>query len=114
MITNFVEIINARLALGAIDATYGVQFLYETVTGRTWEFDRNSDAVGQNITKRTGRIKVFFNPIEDTMVFNEDAKRPRTYIMSIEKAREIYKLLTREQTPNYWFALDMAHQAEIA
>ena len=112
MVTNFVEIINARLILGAVDATYGVQFLYETATGRTWEFDPNSDAIGQNITKRTGRIKVFFNPVENTMAFPEDASRPHAYVMSIENARNIYKLLTAEHTPNYWFALDMANIAE--
>ena len=112
MVTKFVEIINASLAIGAIDATYGVQFFHETKVGKTWEFDPNSDAVGQYTSCRTGRIKVFFNPVEDTMSFLEDANRPRAYIMSIEKARELYKLLTRN--PQYWYALDMANLAEQA
>lgn len=110
MVTKFVEIIDAALAIGGKDATYGVQFLYETVTGRTWEFNRMSDAVGQNITKRTGRIKVSFNPIESTMAFPEDANRPRSYVMSIENARKIYKFLVKGESPSYWFALDMANQ----
>ena len=112
MVTKFVEIINAALAVGGIDATYGVQFFYETNVGKTWEFDPNSDAVGQYTSRRTGRIKVFFNPIEDTMSFPEDAKRARAYVMPIEKARELYKLLTRN--PQYWYALDMANLAEKA
>ena len=111
MITKFVEIIPACLAIGAIDATYGVQFFYEIEVGKTWEFNPNSDAVGQYTSRRTGRIKVFFNPVENTMAFPEDAKRARAYVMPIEKARELYKLLTNGRNPNYWFALDMANLA---
>lgn len=107
MITKFVEIIPAALALSGADATYGVQFFYEVKLGRAWEFDPNSDAI-QNVSKRTGRIKVAFNPILSTMAFPEDANRPTQYVLPIEKARELYKKLTADYTPNYWFALDMA------
>ena len=112
MTIKYVEIVPARLAIGGIDATYGVQFSYETKVGKTWEFDSNSDAVGQYASRRTGRIKVFFNPVEDTMAFPEDANRARAYVMSIEKARELYKLIT--STTQYWYALDIAYQAEKA
>lgn len=111
MVTKFIEIIPARIAIGATDATYGIQFAYEVIEGKTWEFDPNSDAVGQYKTKRTGRIKVFFNPVENTMKFPEDAGRPRAYVMSIEKARDMFKFLTNGRNPNYWFALDMANLA---
>lgn len=111
MVTKFVEIINAALALQAADATYSVQFYHETKTGRAWEFDPNSDAI-QTVSKRTGRIKVAFSPVIGTMAFVEDASRPTQYVMSIEKARELYKKLTAAYTPNYWFALDCADYAE--
>ena len=111
MVTKFVEIEKARLAIGAIDATYGVQFLYEVHYGRIWEFDQNSDAIGQNCTVRTGNIKVFFKPIENTMAFPEDANRGRAYLMTIEKARDFYQFLIK-RNPQYWFALDMAREAE--
>ena len=110
MVTKYFEVINARLCIGAKDATYGVQFAYETLVGKTWEFDPNSDAIGQTTSKRTGKMKVFFNPVENTMKFPEDAKRPRAYVMSIEKAREVYKLLTT--SPQYWYALDTASYSE--
>jgi len=111
MTKNYVEIIPAALAIGAEDATYGVQFFYETMVGKTFEFNPMSDAVGQTVSKRTGRIKVLFNPILSTMVFPEDDAREKEYVMSIEKARDLYKLLTRNNTPKYWFALDMASYA---
>ena len=111
MVTKFVEIEKAALCIDAIDAAYGVQFLYEVHCGRTWEFTPNSDAIGQNRTVRTGNVKVFFNPVESTMAFPVDASRPRAYVIPIEKARELYKLLT-SRVIQYWFALDMASQAE--
>lgn len=111
MVTKFVEIINAALALQAADATYSVQFYYETKSGRAWEFDPNSDAI-QTVSKRTGRIKVSFNPVINTIAFVKDANRPTQYVMNIEKARELYKKLTAAYTPNYWFALDCADYAE--
>ena len=107
MVTKFVEIFNANLALQGADAIYGVQFYYEVKFGHAWEFDRNSDAI-QTVSKRTGRMKVSFNPAVSSMTFPEDASRPTDYVMSIEKARKLYKLLTADHTPQYWFALDMA------
>lgn len=111
MVTKYEEIVEARLVVEGSDATYGVQFSREMQEGKTWEFDRNSDAVGQRIRKNTGRIQVLFNPIKRTMKFPEDANRPCTYVMPIEKARDIFKLLSVGNNTSYWFALDMANIA---
>ena len=111
MTINYTEIINAALALQSADATYGVQFYRELEEGWAYEFNPYTDAV-QKTARRTGRIKVAFNPIRSTMAFPEDANRPTQYVMSIEKARELYKKLTAACTPNYWFALDPASYAE--
>lgn len=112
MVTKYREIVNARLCVGAEDATYAVQFAYETLVGKTWEFDPNSDAIGQYTSRRTEKIKVFINPVEDTMSFPEDAKRPRAYVMSIEDARIFYKFI-RNKEPHFWFALDMASYGKL-
>lgn len=111
MTTNFVEIIDARLTVEATDAVYGVQFFKEILSGKTWEFDRMSDAVGQTKKVEGKRMRVVFNPVESSMKFPEDAARGRAYVMSVEAARRLYAKLRDEQT-QYWFALDTANIAE--
>ena len=106
------EITNARLIVCAEDAQYMVHFNREYNHGKTWEFDMNSDAVGQYETHKTGKILVSFEVNEDTMVFPEDAGRRHDYIMPIDDAREFYKFIRRVE-PHYWFAIDMAFQGEL-
>ena len=100
------EITKAAMAIGATDGTYGVQFFQECWKGKTWEFDPMSDAVGQVKTEPTGNMVVVFNPVESTMTMPEDLNRKTEYVMSVENARELYKVL--RTNPQYWFALDMA------
>lgn len=107
----YVEVMKARLAISADDATYGVQFEKEWLKGKTWEFDPMSDAVGQYVSEPTNKMRVSFNAIKETMIFPEDANRRLEYIMSIENARELYRFL-RDKKPNFWFALDMAYHGE--
>lgn len=101
------EIMKARLAVGAEDATYAAQFDTEYLKGWTWEFDPMSDAIGQKSWQRTEKIRVRFNPVKDSMVFPEDCNRQKEYIMDIDSARILWKFLAKK-TPQYWFALDMA------
>lgn len=99
------------LTVKATDATYSVDFLTEWVTGKTWEFDPMYDTVGQETSFKTGTMQIVFHPVKNTMAFLEDAERKLAYSMNVEKARELWRLLKR--SPNFWFALDMANQAEF-
>ena len=107
MTTIYREIVKARTIIEAKDATYAVQFDEERRSGRTWEFDPMSDAVGQNVSEATGKMRIRFYPTRSTMAFPEDAKRPSDYLLKIEDARRFYKFL-RDDNPQFWFALDMA------
>lgn len=106
------EVVNARLVIGGKDATYAVQFDTEWLKGKTWEFDPMSDCIGQLTHKRTGNMRVRFYPIKESMTFPEDANRRCEYIMSIERARDLWKLLGTRQ-PNFWYALDISTQREL-
>lgn len=108
----YVEIVDARLVVGAADATYAAQFDFEFQRGHAWELDPMSDAVGQQKVRRTGNIRVRFAPVKDTMSFPEDAKRQQEYILNVVSARSLWKLLTTKQ-PNYWFALDVASSSSV-
>lgn len=110
MVTKFVEIVNARIVIDALDATYAVQFDEEFHYGDAWEFDAMCDSHMKKCVK-TGNIKVRFNPVLTSMSFSEDAKRPSEYVMSKENAREIFKNALAQK--NYWFILDLANLAKI-
>lgn len=110
MITYYNNIEKAHLAICAEDATYNVHFDEEWKEGKTWEFDPMSDAIGQYRCERTGKIRVRFSPVKETMAFPEDANRRLDYVMSIEDARNFWKFL--HKAVDFWFALDMASQGE--
>lgn len=106
------EITAARLVITAEDAQYMVHFSREYNHGKTWEFDLNSDAIGQYETHATGKIFVAIEINEETMMFSEDANRRLDYIMPIDDAREYYKFI-RDVEPQLWFAIDMASEGEL-
>lgn len=111
MFTRFYEeVIPARTVIGAPDTTYAVQFDVEWIRGEAWRFDRNCDAYNTTRSERTGKMQVRFNPVESTMAFPEDASREKEYIMDIETARRFFSRI-RKDSPNYWFALDLANMA---
>ena len=99
------------VSIKAVDATYSVDFSAEWATGKTWEFDSMSDAVGQETSCKTGTMQVVFRPVKSTMAFPEDAERKLAYYMKVQNARDLWRLL--KMSPNFWFALDMANQAEL-
>lgn len=105
------EIKAALLKIEAQDASYAVSFDEEWAVGKTWEFDPMSDAIGTYEYKKTGKMRIRFDPEKDTMVFPEDANRQKEYIMDIESARILYVFIKNDQ-PHYWFALDMANQGK--
>ena len=111
MTKSYIENVAARLVIEAEDATYGVQFDEEVLVGKTWEFDPMSDAVGQWKTRPTGKVRVRFNPVKDTMEFPEDANRRLNYVMNIEDARRFWKFM--HKSVHFWFALDMASHGEL-
>ena len=106
------EITAARIVVTAEDAQYMVHFSREYNHGKTWEFDPNSDAIGQYETHATGKMLVAIEINEDSMMFPEDAKRRLDYIMPIDDAREYYKFI-RDTEPQLWFAIDMASEGEL-
>lgn len=102
----------ANLHIVAPDATYDVQFAKQCAVGRTWEFDPNSDAIGQDKTVWLGRILVVFTPDKNTMAFKEDANRQLKYVIEgIDDARILWKFL-KKNNPHFWFALDVASEGE--
>lgn len=109
MTKTYTTIIAALLTIVAPDATYTVAFAKEYLQGKTWEFDRNSDAIGQYSAVETGKIRITLTPDVDTMAFPEDANREQQYVMNIEDARHFWRFIKRTE-PHFWFALDMAHQ----
>jgi len=95
----------ATITIEAPDATYIIEVKREYLQGKTWEFDPNSDAVGQYETHATDKILISITPVKKTMQFPEDANRRCEYIMPVEDARELYRFL-RNKKPHFWFALD--------
>lgn len=89
----------------ADDCLYDVVFEKIMNKYRDSELEPMSDSLGQRIID-SGKMRVTFRPCEATMVFKDDIERKRTYKMTVEKARELWKLL--KTCPKYWFALDMA------
>ena len=110
MTTIYTEVVGARIAVEAKDAVYSIQFDEQKQRGKSWEFDSMSDAI-QTEVKRTGKMRVRFAPVESSMVFPEDAKRRKEYLMDIADARELWKL-AHKNTYCYWYVLDLAHEAE--
>lgn len=101
------EVKGSFIGIDAKDGVYEARFDRELNYGKTWEFDPMSDAVGQYKSVPTGNMRVRFQPME--LYFPEDEARKKEYVMDIESARILYKLLRNKQ-PQYWFALDMANQ----
>ena len=95
----------ASIEIIAPDCTYEIKFFDYRKQGYAWEFDPMNDTL-MMWSESTGKMTVEFIPYEYSMVFHEDKKRQREYAMSIERARELWTLL--RESPNYWFALDMA------
>lgn len=112
MITRYYDIAKSHVLVNAEDARYGVRFAHEVLVGKTWEFDPMSDAVGQFVSKNTGKIMVEFIPSKKSMTFPEDAGRRTQYIMPIDDARHFWQFI-KARKPSYWFALDMAFETEL-
>ena len=96
---------NAVITIQGADATYTVTFSTEYRVGRTWEFDRMSDAIGQNAAEKTGNIKIVAEPEFSTMKFPEDCLRQNEFVVKRDMAASLYMQL--QETLNYWFFLDM-------
>lgn len=95
----------ATVTVNADDATYTVSFETEYRVGRTWEFNPMSDAVGQDMSQKTGNIRVVAEPQFETMKFPEDWDRPSSFVVKRDTAVLLYKQLPKRM--NYWFFLDM-------
>jgi len=105
-----VYIVKSQLPVVASDARYTVTFAVEHLRGKTWEFDVMSDDNSYRDVK-SDKVKVIMKPDLASMAFPEDANRRLDYVMSIEDARNFWKFM--HKSVHFWFALDMANQAEL-
>lgn len=98
--------VKSVLTINAADAKYFITFGVEFLYGKAWEFDPNSDAIGQYKRHDTGKVRISVAPVVNTMAFPEDADRQMSYLIDIEAARKIW-LMAKHDTPNMWYFLDM-------
>ena len=100
MATLFKEKIFNRLEINAIDATYSVRFFEE------------EKVLDSGRVRKTGFIRVLFEPVESKITFKEDGQRQRMYMLQKGKAVKLYEDLKARPSMQYWFALDMASLAQ--